>query len=223
MAFGRDNVTAFFENRGLDVWSIFQGKQFVTAGDGKESLEEFLTMLEPGGSQALYTLKVYTGVSSADEVTEKTPANGSFNFKLSDVSMMSGAGNAGMYAQIVALKKEIADLKEGKEKEKKTFGDVVMGWCEDPQDVIQIIGAVRLLLGKPAVGQLAGVSAPGETIPAQTATQVSKEQEAAELATALNQLEQQDPKIVAHLCKLAELSKTNPPLFNMLIKNLDAI
>ncbi len=50
MAFGKDTVVSYFTNRGLDIWSVFQGKQFITAGQGSDQLTEFLTMLEPGGS-----------------------------------------------------------------------------------------------------------------------------------------------------------------------------
>src|SRR5882757_1403393 len=80
---GKDNVLAMFENRKVQAWSILCGRQFLFTGIGEDELEEMLTMIE-GGMNSLYTLKVYRGVTNAEEITEKTAAAGSFNFYIKE-------------------------------------------------------------------------------------------------------------------------------------------
>src|SRR6516162_6574636 len=87
---GRKATVDAVRNRGLETWALFQGKQFITAGSGPDSLDEFLKKLEPGGTMAMYLVKVYRGIDPED-VTDKTECSGSFNFKLTDPEARSGA------------------------------------------------------------------------------------------------------------------------------------
>jgi hypothetical protein len=85
---GLDSVMQAFENRGLQHWSIWQGKQFLFphVGESMETaaaaLQDTLELLAES-SNAIYTLKVYEEVPGG-KIKSNTPDDGSFNFKLND-------------------------------------------------------------------------------------------------------------------------------------------
>src|SRR5262249_7741280 len=113
MFVGKDDVMKAFDSRGLDTWGLFQGKQFMTAGEGSEQLEQWLERLEKTGN-VIYTLKVSR--EDAEDITSVTRDFGSFNFKLPTQSMMSGAGYSREYIDLTLenerLKKELKELQE---------------------------------------------------------------------------------------------------------------
>lgn len=210
-----------FDNRGLPIWGLFDKRNFLTAGDSRESLDSFLERLEPGGSSTVYTLKVFKDIEDLDEITDRTECNGSFNFKL--LNQHAGRGSdSELAARLGAIEKK---LNGGDQEQEETLQDIVMGWLKEPQKLATVIGSVKSLFNGdpgPALQQMAAI---GNVNPApqQTLKAVNEMDPIERLSAAIDKLEKQDPKIIEHLEKLAEMSEKNPAMFKMLISNLDAL
>lgn len=244
--FGRDKVIEAYDYAGIETWSIFQEKQFITAGAGAEQLSEFLQMLEPSGSAAAYTLKVYRGLDDPEKVTDKTECHGSFNFRLTEkpVQMQGGtmsgpvrsmgvadAVSAKIAAIVTAEVNEAIDKKfngGADEDKEETISDIVIGYLKEPERLLPVLGALRGLFapvagaGLPAA--IAGVQ-PAEikragSVGAMPA--VSQDEQQTRLINVLNRLEEKDTKILQHLEALADLAEKKPALFNMLLMQLDS-
>jgi hypothetical protein len=232
---GKENVLAMFVNRKIEAWSIWSGKQFLFTGMGEDELAEMLEMIERG-TNTLYTLKVYKGITDADDITEKTAASGSFNFYIKE---RSGSGNgeitgtAGAPAKTIgAIQKmleekiaermgDIFDEMENPKKEKKASIEDILQDPDQVKEWLGVIGMVKSIFsGQPLqLAQVANVTKAGDDV-------VQKEYTAAEqerLIAAINTLQHNDEKILEHLEKLARMSKDSKPMFDNLIKMLDAM
>jgi hypothetical protein len=228
----------------LDVWGLFQGKQFLVSGESPESLDEFLKKLEPGGTVAVYTLRLYT-TAEPDEIDEKTPCQGSINFKLT-----GPVGAGGTDATLAARLDRIEGLLSGdddddQEDDEESIAGIILGYLKDPQKIATIIGAYNNL----RQGTLPGSMVPGsvgtvnsqresqhlfkgdrsvfgpadETIPSfPVGATETDEARTHRLATALDRLEKADARILEHLEKLAELAEKKPQLFKLLLTQLDS-
>jgi hypothetical protein len=223
---GRNDVVSAFKSRSIDVWGIFEKKNFITAGEGAESLNEFLKKLEPGGSGTLYTLKVFKNVDDPDEITDRTECNGSFGFKLTgSLGTVSGNGNDAVLARLDAIDKRLNG--EEDEDEGETFEDIFKGWMKEPAKLATVIGAVQSLLGgnaAPMMQAIGSIQEPAPETKKEIAAVMPNSNDMLErLSAAIDRLERVDPKIVLHLEKLATLGETNPGLFKVLISQLDAL
>lgn len=246
--FGVDAVVDAYRYRELGVWGIFDGREFMAGGNGEGELRQYLSMMSRHGSTAIYRLKVYKDVDDVDDLDDKTPCAGSFKFKLTESYDRVVSGPSAPVRQsfdvgdVVAEKLNEQIVREvGKVLEKKfnndgehelktkekpqTLSEIVMGFIENPEKLVGIIGAVKALMspapqvmGVPAA--LAGVDA-GQHVSRITPEQQQEEDDI--LDNALNKLEEHDPDIVLHLAKLAELAEKKPQLFKMLITQLDAL
>jgi len=220
--FGRESVVDAYTNRGIQTWGIFEKKNFITAGEGAHSLTEFLKKLEPGGSMATYTLKVYKNCEDLDEITDKTECNGSFNFKL-----MHSLGGVGVSdsSRLAALEAKINGLDDDDDDEPEGLGEIVMGWLKEPQKLVPVIGALKELFHGnpgPAVAQMATIGNVEQGAPPYKAK--TPEMDPLErVAAALDRLEKQDKDIITHLEKLADIAEKKPETFKFLISNLDAL
>lgn len=76
---GKKQVLQMFEERDINTWGIWQGKQFIHKGEGSELLESFLSLIETNAGTTQYTLKVFDDLQ-VKQVKEDTKADGSFNF-----------------------------------------------------------------------------------------------------------------------------------------------
>lgn len=223
---GLEPVLQMFINRGIETWGLFQGKQFLSAGEGVDGLRQYLTAVAPYGSQAIYTLKIYTGNPDPDDITDKTQSNGSFNFKLTEgvAGAPAKVGGYGMGAldPITAKLHELVAAKVGDaiedilnpKPEKQDIGDVLMGYLDDPDALATVLGAIGKIFNKnpmPAqLGQVAGIGAP----------RVHTEERVQRLAAALDRLERVDPNLVEHLEKLADLGEQEPDIYRSMVKKL---
>ena len=238
--FGVKPVVDAYDKRGIECWAIFQGRELITAGDDSTSLREYLDMLAPGGSAAVYTLRFYRG-AQADDIMPKTEYDSCFNFKLSQggegsvgVVRYAGGGGAdpimqklhGMVAEEVGKVLEKRFSGEPEKEKKKTIGDFLMGLLEDPEELIGVIGAVKALFSPGGASALPmvlnGTTAPtrraGTNPELPTMTQEEKMQR---LFNAFTTLEQRDPDALVHLEKLAILAESKPGLFKTLISTLN--
>lgn len=84
--YGIKPVLQAYQNRDVEAWSLWQGKQYLFRGIGYDALSAYLNMLDEAGSGAVYTLKVYDDIEDEKKIKETTPADGSFNFRFTDQS-----------------------------------------------------------------------------------------------------------------------------------------
>jgi len=234
-----EGVMNAYNARGIAVWSIFQGKELISAGDGAEELENFLGMLGSGKYPVIYTLKVYNSVNNPDDITNKTECNGSFKFQLETVGSSVGGAVmprfAGNGTDIITAKihgvisekvgKYVEDLLSGKaaEEKKPSFKEIAMGYLENPEDLQMIMGTigsvVAMFKGNPAPAMVAGAREParfaGAVDAQQTDPEANRDELGRRLVIAVNRLEKCDPEIVLHLEQLANLAENNPAMYKM--------
>lgn len=217
--FGRSNVLSAYRHRGIDVWAIFNGKNLITSGETAEELNNFLDLLEPGGSAAPYILKVYRD-ADADDITDKTECNGSFTFKLTDPAYSStriAGTDPSINERFERLEKMIAGVgTEEPEKDENDLMSIIMGYLKEPQKLALVINAVRGF----AVNAMSPAAAPA-AVGAVTPGANNTEDNLQRLSAALDKLEKSDPDIIAHLEKLADIAEKKPPTFKMLLNMLD--
>jgi len=223
--------------------------------EGSELLEKFLDGIQH--STSIYTLKLFEQDGRKElRINEKSAADLSFNFKLSEDFNYTGernpfrggvGGSTSTILQEIKLLHQRLDRQESEvieeTPEKKdligTIGDIL----RDPDQVNQWIGVINnfkhMFSGIPAMQPLpaiANVTHASEKIsmnknnlsavPAATpggSQKPTPDELADRLATAIDTLERCDPKIVEHLEKLASVAVQNPPLFKMLISNLETL
>lgn len=231
---GLDGVTNAFEAAKIETWAVFDKKSIMQSGEGSELLTEYLTLLESHGSTTVYGLRMYRS-EPAENITDKTPYNSAFTFQLLErnggafVGGGSGVGNTfGLMQRIAALEKEIKDKDAEKE---PSIGSTMLGWIQEPDDVVKLIGAVKMLFTKQSPAEtMQAVAALGNVAPVRTTGYVSPEPGAGlseplpdlqqlqiRLANAITRLEKCDPEILLHLEQLAALAETNPAMYKMAI------
>jgi hypothetical protein len=220
MIFGKDATLDQFNDYELDLWAVYQGKMRVRKGDGADDLAGFLDKLGNTPSGALYTLRVYD-TGDLNSINDKTEAAGAFNFKLYS-AMMSGYGggaNEQLHARLAAIESKLDA--GGQASGKKSFGDVIMGWMETPEDLVTVIGAFKMLTGGGTPPAIAGFKVTQtDTEPVQEVRQT--EEQLNRLESAIDKLEKADPRMVDHLERLAKLAESEPGKFAFLVKALDA-
>jgi hypothetical protein len=160
--FGKQAVLNAYRSRGISTWAIFQQKNLNFSGDSDATLSAILDQLAPYGAGCMYTLKVYSG-EDPNEITERTDANGSFNFKLAEsgVATVSGphtiqaAGGtmeqqilaklSGIIAQDVseAMDRRLNGVEEDDE-EVFSIGAIAKPYIQEP---MKLIGLIRELKG----------------------------------------------------------------------------
>lgn len=238
--YGKSQVMAAHENNNVPTWAIFSGRQllFKYAGDdmaeSAQLLEDLFAKIHR--STAVYTLKFYEDLKEGQKIKENTPCDSSFNFKLFSEEEIEGRQQqftGGLRAEIAELKEIVlamtaADEQDEQEENEKpnSINGVLMGLLQNPQQLIGLIEAGKTLLGinRQAPGsapvQLAGFPEQSTTMatPAGTAP---KQAPTDPLALAIDTLAKNDPEIIRHLGKLAQLSENDPATFSYLLSMLD--
>lgn len=171
---GKESVLQAYEASAIDAWAVFQGKNLLTAGCGKETLSQWLDMLATSGG--LYTLKVYRGIENTEDINDAEPANGSFNFKLLEnpgirpLQAAPVSGGTGGVAGVIQKKLEAKvgayldrcfekmnfdGLDDDDEEQKpQTIGGVLMGLLDEPAKIPELINGIRALMQGFGGGQL---------------------------------------------------------------------
>jgi len=161
---GKNTVLEAFGNyQDADAWAIFQAKSLLFKGIGSDHLSQVLDMLEPGGSDAIYQLKVYEDIDNAKNIKEKTDADGSFAFKLGREENV--IGGASLHTRLLEERlKKLEEQNDGEDDEDKTIGGKILngflGLLEQPNELVQLIGAFKQMFApQPAqVHQIGRVS-----------------------------------------------------------------
>lgn len=245
---GKEQVLTAYQSRGVDVWSIFQGKTLLTKGTGINELDQYLQMVDKAESQAIYILKVYEEISDPIKVKEKTEADGSFYFRLQEPEEYEYKRRGFMQDYERRLNEQGETLalilqkleREPEDDEPAGIGSIITGILSDPEKLEKTIGVVQRLLGmnsQPVYGQIGNVNILDSTansslspsfIPTSPTMQQQQQQQPmneqeklTRLAAAIDTLEKCDTELIPHLEKLAKIASQNPAQFKTLIGMLD--
>lgn len=236
---GKENVLTAYRNRDIPTWAIFQAKNLVTAGDDEASLTAYLDMLMAGGgTDPVYTLKVYNGDLDPDTITDRTEANGAFNFKLfGSGGMLGGTGgphNIGtmmqnkVYGALQADIEAMIDERLGREpaKQKTGIGGLIDGLLNDPDELVNFIGKIKNIFSPSPMQpygnvRLAGI--PGQAKTTEMAGTLTPEEKMERIAAVIDRLERADPKLLSHLEKLAELAEKKPFIFSAALQQIETL
>lgn len=243
--FGKEAVLEAYDNRGIEVWSLFQNKDLMFAGSGRDELETALAMIEAGNGQPIYRLCVYSEDLQPEKITNKTENNGSFTFRVHGGigGLQPGPGQTGAVARnadpILAklqgvINEEVTAaidrrLNGKNEEEEESWSALLMGYLREPQKIVPVIQAIGAMLKPGAAGTTAAPSYPGMmgnvNPPAVRATVLSadtndfdnmtEEEKLQRLAAVLDRLEKADPDILNVLEKIATLAENDPVKYKM--------
>lgn len=230
--FNKDAAISAFENRGVNAWSIFQGKEFLFKGYGVDELDQILTALADGGTSAIYTLRVYENVEDMSMVKSKTDHDGSFNFRLNVLDNSTRPKSDSDYF----LDRRIKGIEDRLDEilDKGEESDVI-----EVQEKNSIVGEI---LGNPAIAALVPVllekvinwldksGQKAKSLPAQTSVNGDGINRVGVLngvpldsgiMETVDGLKKHDPDFEKHLKMLLRLAEDNPSFFKVIIMNLE--
>lgn len=208
---GKQAILDTYTDCGYEVFALFQGKQLLVVGSGIDELETWIDRFCPPGMSAGFTLRLYDCLEETVRITTDYAA--SFPCRAGESYGGIGGFSSTLTKRIEALEKGGKDEKEDK------FTDAVMGWLDEPEKLLQVVGAIKALFS-PAESVAAMPAAMGAVIPKEPAPgklTADQERRYIELAGYLDILEKHDPDIVSHLGKLAGIAQNEPSTFKMLL------
>jgi len=202
----KQGVIDAFNNRGVELFSIFQNKQFMFKGEGGEELENILQSLAESGTNATYTLKVYEELEGVEKIKSNSPDDGSFNFRLNE-ELVNNNNNSYhlLLEKINKLEEEIETHNEKPEQENNIIGAIISNPNFAPVIPVLIEKIMSLIFPKPPSSQM--------SIGAISQNDYS-------LNDVLESLKKHDPELELHLYKLLQIAETNPETFKILINSL---
>lgn len=248
--YGKAAILKAYDDRGLPVWSLCEGKELRNAGDDRADLAGFLDSL--GITNATYKLCFYgPEIENASEIDRNTPYVSCYNVKLMEQdagvpARMAGTGYLPMDPILGAVHahfmKKVAsavekELEAKEEPEDETIGSMFKGLLKELIKSPQALSGTIDALGR-FVAQLKGGGVPaalGSTNPplrAGTMAGTEGEQQPAgddgakllqRMQAAINILGQCDPEFVPHLEKLAQIAQTKPMIYKMAIAQLSEL
>lgn len=222
---GIGNTLKAFQARNVDAWSLWviNGSiaQFLNKGVGEDDLAMFLSMIEI--SSAVYTLKVYEGITDASQIKERTECDGSFNFSLIDAEEDFGRYTDKNRANRLFERISALEAKQNQEieEEEPGIGKVINSWLENPGELLDVIEKAKRVFGFAQVVQ--PFQTPQQEMIGNVVGTDNLEKKIERLQAAVNILEKNDPKIIEHLEKLADMSQNNPGQFQFLISALESM
>lgn len=205
----KGTVIRAYENRNVEAWSLWQGRQFLFKGMGTEELETVLNAIADGGTNGIYTLKVYEDIEDSSLIKSKTEDDGSFNFRLNEPSMGLPQHTLTSYNH---LDERLKRLEESPE-------------VEDIEEVqVTTNSIIGELMGNPAIAALIPVLidklvnflGANQNKPPESQNQVSS-------GNVVESMKAIDPNFENHLAKLQQIAVKNPALYDMLIANLETM
>ncbi len=241
--YGVDAVLDAAKNFRCAAWAIFiRSSLFMKFEDDDLNaslsfLEQALISLEPGGTDAIYTIKFFEPAENGKvlKINEKSVCTaGGFTFKLTDpaqreqralgYAVQSNHVLNQVNERIDKLEKMFIKLMEQEpEPEPETVGTVLIDALKNPEQLMHLINAGKMLLGFPIQEQppVHAIGNVNSTAGVQQQQQEYSEELILRLQTAVSTLEKNDPKLVEHLEKLAVMSETDKGTFSFLLSMLD--
>ena len=255
-AFGIEAVLKAYTAKGSPAFSIWSGKNMnmkydgfdadgnwsePNISEGEQILAAYLKSIYTG-SNAIYTLKTYDGLSDEEKITPKTEYDTCFNFRLYDI----GSGynrptseSPAIIELLTRMDQRIAaiemnnnfdddDEEEEEQEEAQTIGSVLIGLLQDPEKLTKLIRVGKELLGFDTPAAVANITPirtgqnelPGNQ-PAAPGIGNLSQGDIDSISNSLDILGANDPDIAKHLEKLANMAKNNPKKFQSLISMLD--
>jgi len=220
--YSSETLLNFCDTKEFESWGVFSGKNLVTSGEDLTQLREFLALIEPGGSAAVYSLKLYK-TADPEEIDAKTAAFCMVNFKTGTGQSVGAMAVNSIEQRLAGIEKKLSERDEEEEEdEKEGVTDILIGYLKDPQKLALVLGAVRGLLSPVAPAAMPAVVGSVTTNQATNQTSNTMDSNKIErLGAAIDILEKKDPLLVDHLEKLAEIAKNKPAVFQMLLTMLD--
>lgn len=239
---------AAFDQQDCEAWSLWQGKQFMFKGIGRDELSGFIDLIEKSEiSNASYTIAYYEDITDKKKINNKTPFDGSFNFVIHAQgnelvkyrNNLSGVSNE-LTSKISALENRLDKIAEALENDNSDDDDGenrlgIIGEILGHPSIAPIIPSLvqglvtRLLTAAPAaqhqttmndqpLRKVSGISTPMNT--ANTASAIQENSDPV-LQNAIERLKKADPKLRDHLSWLADLAERDINSFNYIISMFD--
>ena len=151
-----DAVLHAYQSREVADFTIWHDKQYLFKYDGgdleagAEYLQQLLQML--GNSAAIYTLKVYE--EGHDKINDKTPHDGSFNFRFLEAPIYSTPGtpvmngNRNQQEKIEQLEQKILELQQELQEGERNEDPGVMGMIDQVLSHPAIMPMIPMLVNK---------------------------------------------------------------------------
>lgn len=232
-----DDTLEAFENRGVDAWAIFSGRNMNFKGVGVDDLREMLERLQRGSSNAAYTLKVYEGINNAADIKSNTADDGSFNFRLNGENQSLVGVQLYHEQRRQETRATLEKIAEAQERILERLEKLEEEPEEKPDD--NKLGVIGDILGHPVIAPVApmlieaftrvllGAGATSPTTPAKPALgsigNTSSTGEDAGIKQAIETLKKHDANLSEHLQKLARIAEVDPTSFKFLITSLESI
>lgn len=154
--FGVDSVTDAFADYEVDCWAIVETRDVIKTGCGDDELRTYLNKLQPQGSAATYTLRIYRGADDPDKITAKTEYSACFKFKLNEGGAVGSMGTTryGGVDPLTARLQSVVAEEVGKVLDKKLgrddddekpngLSDAIMGLVNQPDKLIQVLQGIQ--------------------------------------------------------------------------------
>lgn len=227
---GKNAVITRFEKLGCGSWALYQGKQFIVADAGSDTLNEWLSDFDVTGSTATYILRAYDSETPPTCGTANNDYIACIQFKLTD--NYEGYGIAGhsnkLMDRIKGLEDQIKKLEKpdiDDDDEGMSIGAVVSDWLQNPEKLAVVFGIAKQIFtggsgytpSPQPIQSISGMAFNTQTVSASSSEGLER------ISKALDILGTKDPDIVVHLEKLAKLAQDNPDLFKMVVSNLDKL
>lgn len=186
------------------------------AGSARDQLEWFLNKLEEGQSEAIYTLCLYKG--DPEEITDKTPVNLAWNFRLHHQVIGGTAG--GYQGGYAALLQEVKDLRKEVQEFKNAPPVNPLGIIGDIME-LEAIHPLMMAIGGKVADWITGPTTVGELkrvsgIPGITTSPVGMTTEWRTdpvLLDAIDRLSKQVADLPGIFKRLADLAEKKPAKF----------
>jgi len=212
---GIENVLSAYDNKGCVKWSCWQGKamnEFYDGddvGEGRATLEAWLRMLSPFSS-AVYTLRFHP--DDVVKIRSSSEDIGGFNFRLAEDDRWPvepvRVRSRGVDNDIIALMEKM-DSRMTKLEERIGAApepDKLETWEKILDHPIALAACAKIFGLDAGIMQGAAIGAVGD---------------AGSVEDSLRILMEADADFAAHLWKLAQLARSNPGQFKMLVGMLD--
>lgn len=226
-----ESAVAAVKNTGYEAWSVWEKNFLLCKGIGTDDLNAFLELLAESSTNAIYTVRYYAKIADKDDIKNNTPHDGAFKFRLNSDGQEVTQSQYGVIRHNNELASRVAGIESNQERILKILEEETIEDREKPNS----LGVIGEILAHPAIqpmiqpflsSLLLGTSmTPGQSQqrPAfmQPATVGNIPNDKELLESSLRVLQEQDPRYIEHIAKLANIAVTDPQTFKMILASLD--
>jgi len=142
-AYRANNVSAFAVSAGSQLLTSYSGSDI---DEGIQLLEKFLELLEDSQSAATYSVRVYKGLKKGEDISNKTPYHGSFNFNLTDqiTGSLAGFPVSTNNGKSFSMMQQFLELKATVDKQQELIERLVERVTTEPEEKEMTMGETLL-------------------------------------------------------------------------------